>query len=83
MPRIQVTEHDLLDALKAALVKTGDGVTATEMTEAASIGLGVVRKFLHTLNKQGRLEVVRVRRTDLTGRNVLLPAYRLKKRAGK
>jgi predicted ArsR family transcriptional regulator len=82
MPRIQVTENDLLDAWKAALVKTGDGVTATEMTESAGVGLGVVRKFLHALNKQGRLEVVRVRRTDMTGRNILVPAYRMKK-AGK
>jgi predicted ArsR family transcriptional regulator len=64
------------------LVKSGDGVTISDIVEAEGVSREQVRRSLVALSKQGRLEVTRVRRTDLAGRQTLVPAYKLKK-AGK
>ena len=81
MPKkITVTQNDLLDAIKAALAMDGDGVTSNELMEASGAGPDQVRKFLHALAREGRLEVTKVRRTAvLTGSNILVPAYKIKK----
>ena len=80
MPKITVTQNDLLDAIKAALTMDGDGVTSNELMEASGASADQVRNFLHALAREGRLETTKVRRTAvLTGANILIPAYKIKK----
>jgi DNA-binding transcriptional regulator PaaX len=76
---VNVTTDDLMDALRAAMGDgTGDGRTVQEICEASGWGATKVRAELGRLHRAGRLEVVRVKRADLTGRMQSLPAYRMK-----
>jgi Asp/Glu/hydantoin racemase len=77
---MKVTQDDLLDALRDALAKpvNGDGTTAGEMADAIGRPVAVIRKALRAVASEGRLEVVMVTRSDLTGRQQTVPAYRIK-----
>jgi hypothetical protein len=76
---MNITSDDLMDALRAALGgQTGEGKTVQEILADTNWGATKVRAELGRLHRAGRLEVVRVKRADLTGRMQSLPAYRMK-----
>lgn len=77
---VKVTTDDLLEALRAALSTTDDehAHTLAELCEKFNCGDSVVRRHLHMLKKEGRLEVVRTRRPSLVGIMTSVPAYRIK-----
>jgi DNA-binding GntR family transcriptional regulator len=78
--RVNISTDDLLDAIRAALEAPADGEGATvhELTATMACGAGKVRRALKALSDQGRLEVVRLRRTMIDGRPSLVPGYRIK-----
>lgn len=75
-----VTQDDLLDALRNALLKPmeGNGVTVGELQETTGYSYERIRKALRVLSVAGRLEVSRVTRMDIAGRPSSVPAYRIK-----
>lgn len=77
---MQVTQDDLLDALRSALGKhsDGEGSTAVEMAATLGVTAAMVRKALHIFKAEGRLVAVSVLRLDLSGRQQRLPGYRIK-----
>ena len=78
---MRITQDDLLDALQTALGPMGDdgdGKTVQDIVAETGWGTTVVRKNLANLQRQGRLEVVRVKRPALDGRQCSVPAYRMR-----
>ena len=77
---MKVTTDDLLDAIREALTKPegGDWPTANELADGTGISLARVRKSLRKVANEGRLEVRQVYRPDISGRQVMVPAYRFK-----
>jgi DNA-binding GntR family transcriptional regulator len=77
---MKITQDDLLDALRHALEapNAGDAPTVNELQVTMGCGSAKVRRALKALAAQGRLEVVQVRRTSLTGIGILCPGYRIK-----
>ena len=75
-----ITTDDLLDALREAMGQTdsGDGRTVQEISSATGWATTTVRKHLGSLHREGRLEVVRVKRPCLDGRLASIPAYRIR-----
>ena len=78
---MNITTDDLMDALQAALGPMGEndnGKTVQDIVAETGWGTTVVRKNLANLQRQGRLEVVRVKRPALDGRQCSVPAYRMR-----
>lgn len=77
---MKITQSDIIDALRSALASPSDGEASTVNEIRAATGQSEerVRDYLHAMNKQGRLDVLRVRRPTLDGRNTIVPAYRIK-----
>lgn len=76
-----ITQADLLRALEEALVSEQNpegAMTVKELSAATDMHETKIREGLNQLKSVGRLEVVRVRREDLAGRQMKVPAYRLK-----
>jgi hypothetical protein len=80
--RIEVTAADIAAALEgaalAAQVVEEGARTVAEITVAMRGSVRTVRRALHQLNAEGRLEVVQVIRRGLDGRSARVPAYRIK-----
>lgn len=77
---MKVSTDDILDAIRQALAKPADGKcsTAGDIAFKTGLSLAMVRRSLKTVAGQGRLEVFRVYRPDISGRMCLVPAYRIK-----
>ena len=74
---------DLVDALRQTLnpISTTRGFeTVQEMAAKSGRTIGAVRKELHLAASEGRLEMARVQRPTLDGRNAPVPGYRIKPR---
>lgn len=80
---VKITTDDLLEALQDALSKPSDGEASTvsDIMDATGRSSALVRKSLQVLAREGRLEVVQVRRPSLDGRLVPVPGYRIKPKA--
>lgn len=78
-----ITTSELLEALRTATgahVNPDDVYTASEISEASSASLGVVRAQLSRLKQSNLLECVKVQREFLDGRRALVPGYRFRGR---
>lgn len=75
---MSITETDLLASIEEMLAPAGEGMTTKELAEKLHMGPGAVRDRLHHLNKQGRLARTRKRITGLDGRQMTVPAYKLR-----
>jgi hypothetical protein len=76
---MDITTDDLMDAIRAALGNgAGDARTVQEICDACGWKPTKVRQELRALHRQGRLDVIRVNRPDLTGRSQSIPGYRMK-----
>lgn len=82
MDRIEVSVAQLLEALSQARptpADTPDGaLTMQEWADALRMDERVARKKIQTLFRAGRVDVYRVPRVGMDGRNYLAPAYRVK-----
>ena len=76
---IDVTENELLEALRAAVATPdrGDGLTTPELARALGWSEHRVRAALRRLRAQGAIQPVRVPRETLSGVTQLVPGYRL------
>ena len=80
---IDLTENELIELLvnQLQLEEQGGGdagfVTAKQIREFTGWSLNKTQKQVRKLFDQGRLEVRKVRRTDIVGRPVYKPGYRL------
>lgn len=74
---MSITESELLDALAQAVAGNApeDARTVPEMSAESGVSVTRVRKALHLLNAQGRLNVHRVVRRALDGRAGTVAAY--------
>lgn len=79
---IDVTESELLEALRAAVATPdrGDGMTTPELAQALGWSEQRVRDALRRLRAQGAIQPVRVPRETLAGVVQLVPGYRLAQR---
>ena len=77
---VDITTDELLEAIQAALgnTDTENAHTVQDLCDRFGCGPTAVRQKLNTIAKQGRLEVVRMRRPSLDGRTSSVPAYRIK-----
>lgn len=77
---MQITQDELLEALRNAQANgPGEvGKTVGELSEELNKGTEYVRRRLKALIASGNCVVVRVRRVDMTGRDVLIPGYQFK-----
>jgi hypothetical protein len=76
--RIEVTHADLIAALTDQPGEDCiDALTALEIKERLGIGHEKTRNKIRSLVMGGKLECVRVRRVDISGRVQMVPAYRL------
>jgi predicted ArsR family transcriptional regulator len=78
--KVVVTEQQLIAALqRAAEIPNGEGyMTTADLCDALGLHENTVRRRLHKLKKDGRLETGRVRVKDLCDRSTMVPAYRLR-----
>jgi translation initiation factor 2 alpha subunit (eIF-2alpha) len=78
---MKVTTDDILDAILEAMNThvTEEGSTITELCSQTGYGVDKVRKAVKDLLVQGKWEATRVRRTDMSGRMVVVPGYRVKR----
>lgn len=76
---IDVTQNELLEALRKALERDGpdDAYTTTELSRALGWGVRKVRNALRPLIREGTVEPVRVQREALDDRTATVSAYRL------
>jgi len=76
---IDVTENELLEALRTAVSAPdqGDGMTTPELARALGWSENRVRRALRRLRAQGAIQPVRVPRETLAGVIQLVPGYRL------
>jgi len=76
----EITEQELLDALKRAAGDAAgeDGATTVELADSLGWTKARVRGALKSLARAGRLEVVQARRVNLAGRVSSVPGYRLR-----
>ena len=76
---IDMTESELLEALRAAVATPdrGDGLTTPELAQALGWSEQRVRDALRRLRAQGAIQPVRVPRETLAGVVQLVPGYRL------
>jgi hypothetical protein len=75
-----VTEQDLIEAIRTAMSGPGgdDGFTTQELVEATGLTERVICRNLRALQAAGRLDVVKVERTNLAGVASRRPGYRLR-----
>lgn len=83
MARVDVTEADLLAALRDAATPhdPDDARTVMELADAMGMTEKRARAQVAALIRAGRVECVRVTRTAMDGRAAKVPAYRLTERA--
>ena len=77
---MQITQDDLLEALRAHMAQQlggEEGMTVSELSGKLSQSDERVRRNLKALLAQGKAQVVSVRRTDMAGRMMSVPGYRL------
>lgn len=73
-----MTEHELLEALRAALPQTDqDALTMVEIATVLGLGKDATVKRIGPLVRSGTMECVRKTVPDITGRPQQVPAYRL------
>jgi len=72
-----ISEGDLLTALEEMIAPEGRGVRTMELAKALGVSKTSVRKLLRQLLEEGRLERVRVKMIDLSGRQAQVTGYRL------
>lgn len=80
MDRIEVTHADLIEALMSAerASSAPEGAfTAAELERMLGMGRDKLYRKLRALVAENRVESMQVRRNDITGRPVAVPAYRL------
>lgn len=77
---MNITQDDLLEALRDALggPPESEGVTMADLCASTGYGNKALRRALVALAAQGRLEVGRSRRPTLDGRIAPVPCYRLR-----
>jgi hypothetical protein len=91
--RARWTKEDALNDLAAAFKETRLSVeevlraekaaTVADLVLAMDCGEAKVRKALRALAAQGRLEVIQMRRTSITGVPILIPGYLIKAAPGR
>ena len=84
MARVDVTEADLLAALREASspdAEPDDAYTVVELADRTGTPLRVMRERVGAMVRRGQVECVRVTRTAMDGRAAKVPAYRLTGRA--
>jgi len=74
---LDISESDLMVSLEEMLAPDGEGWRTAELAEALGISETSVRKLLRKLLDEGRLERVRVKMIDLSGRQAQPTGYRL------
>lgn len=75
----EINRDAWLDALNAALaLNGGEGLSARELSEKTGMADDALRRRLHALFRQGKLEVSRGYRQTLSGISSPVPVYRLK-----
>lgn len=77
---MQISQDELLEALRNAMQDGGsgeEGMTVSELREKMGQSDEKVRRNLKALLAQGKAKVVSVRRTDMAGRTMSVPGYRL------
>jgi len=82
---LNISESDLMASLTEMLDPDrggGEGWRTVEIAEALKVSDSSVRKMLRALHKTGRLERVRVRVEDLSGRQAQVTGYRLREPGG-
>ena len=77
-PEPDFSMDELYQQLAAELAVTQDAMTTQEMADAIGVSPQAVRRRLHILKQEGRLEKARKRIEDLGGRQLTVNAYRLK-----
>lgn len=80
---MQITQDELLEALRNAMQTQEEGsgetgMTVNELCEKLQKGSEHVRRGIKSLIAAGKCEVVRVQRMDMTNRMVWVPGYRFK-----
>lgn len=78
---MQITQDELLEALRKAMEERmggEDGLTVAELCEQLQKGQDAIRTRLKALIAAKKCVVVRVRRQDMAGRDMLVPGYRFK-----
>lgn len=76
-----VTESELLDALRDALIPvagTEDGYTTRELSEKLGRSTQIVRRALQAAMREGRIEYVKVTRMQINGVPSKTDGYRLR-----
>lgn len=84
MDRIEVTESELIAALRAAFDAPGEddgSLTIRELAAATGWGAAKAREHLRRLIQDGAAEPVRSPRTNLAGQRQPVVAYRLTRKA--
>lgn len=74
------TTNDILEAISAAVTVSADpdgAATKNEIVAASGLSEGMVTQRLMGLKREGRLEVVRVKREAIDGNMRSAPAYRV------
>lgn len=80
MDRISVTENQMLEALRAAMMPAGvaDGASVQELSAATGRPIHAVRMGLRKMIAAGTAEVARGQRPRLDGIIGWVPCYKLK-----
>ena len=75
---LDITEGQLLEALQRAVTPDNPegAMTIEDLRGQLGWSYGRIRRELHRLKDEGKLDVLRVSRPDLTGRMLPRPAYR-------
>jgi hypothetical protein len=71
----QITEAEILEALAVANAGPEDARTLNEIVAASCVGKVRVLRALQSLKADGRLQVHRVQREALDGRQSIVPGY--------
>lgn len=79
---LDISESDLMVSLVEMLAPDGEGWRTVELAEVLNVSTSSVRKLLRALHKADRLERVRVRVEDLSGRQATVTGYRLREPGG-
>lgn len=79
---VNLSEAELLDALREAFDKTEDhpdgAYTTVELAEMMGCNTVTMQRRLKRLIEAGEAECIRIRRTAIDGRMAVVPAYRVK-----
>lgn len=85
MAPVEITEAEILEALRESFGDSGpaDAFTRAEIAEAMGWGVDRTSSQLTRIKRRGQLEVVKVQRETLDCRMVTVPGYRFLKAKGK